>query len=221
MATRLLSRRQIVLFGKDLRTYCVALHQSKNFSSEGSGDKRHPHAIILLDEQPDEATVWPDPRLGLLGPKDLRMTLPGNVGFPQRLAATAPLAQHFKPAWFPENLTCLTNYDRQIQVLKQSAEAEEEELEGLNTEELEQLLMDLPDPSDLLECIAQDCPKLIRKDFADLFPGRDVTSGPLTVVSLTQKTKNDMSGWSETVEVEREELTACVSFVTSIISISF
>merc|ERR1740128_162896 len=125
MATRLLSRRQIVLFGKDLRTYCVALHQSKNFSSEGSGDKRHPHAIILLDEQPD-------------GPKDLRMPLPGNVGFPQRLAATAPLAQHFKPAWFPENLTCLTNYDRQIQVLKQSAEAEEEELEGLNTEELEQ-----------------------------------------------------------------------------------
>ena len=51
--SQLLSRRQIVLFGKDLRTYCVALHQSKNFSSEGSGDKRHPHAIILLDEQPD------------------------------------------------------------------------------------------------------------------------------------------------------------------------
>lgn len=48
-------------------------------------------------------------------------------------------------------------------------------------------------------------------DFADLFPNRDVTSGPLTVVSLTQKTKNDMTGWSELVEIEREELIACVS----------
>lgn len=35
--------------------------------------------------------------------------------------------------------------------------------------------------------------------------------GPLTVVTLTQKTKNDMSGWSEGVECEREELVAFVS----------
>lgn len=47
-------------------------------------------------------------------------------------------------------------------------------------------------------------------DFADLFPGRDVTFGPLTVVTLTQKTKSDMSEWSEVVEYEREELVACV-----------
>ena len=50
----------------------------------------------------------------------------------------------------------------------------------------------------------------LNTDFADLFPSRDVTFGPLTVVTLTQKTKNDMSGWSEGVEYEREELIACV-----------
>lgn len=49
-------------------------------------------------------------------------------------------------------------------------------------------------------------------DFADLFPGRDVTFGPLTVVTLTQKTKSDMSAWSEEIEFEREELVACVCY---------
>merc|ERR1712071_545358 len=95
-----------------------------------------------------------------------------------------PVAQeNFKTSWLPEILTCSTNYDRQVQVMKQNTEVEEDEIEGLNAEELEQLLMD--------------------------FPNRDVTSGPLTVVSLTQKTKNDMAGWSELVEIEREELIAC------------
>ena len=50
---------------------------------------------------------------------------------------------------------------------------------------------------------------LILPDFAKLFPNRDVTSGQLTVVTLAQKTVNDMSGWSEAVEFEREELIAC------------
>jgi len=110
-----------------------------------------------------EATVWPDPRLGLLGPKDLRMPLPGNVGFPNRLPSQPSTQENYKTPWLPEILTCLTNYDRQVQVMKQNAELEEDEMEGLNAEELEQLLMDLPNPSDLLECVAQDCPKLIRK----------------------------------------------------------
>ena len=45
-----------MLFGGDLRTYAKALQQpipsvlAKTFSSEGSGDRRHPHAIVLLEE---------------------------------------------------------------------------------------------------------------------------------------------------------------------------
>ena len=47
------------MFGRDMRTYAKALQQPipailmKNFSSEGSGDRRHPHAIVLLDEATD------------------------------------------------------------------------------------------------------------------------------------------------------------------------
>lgn len=211
MASRLLSRRYFIISGKDLKSYAKALQQphGRNFSSQGSGDQRHPHAIVLLDENADGTTVWPDPSLGLLGPKDLRMPLPGNVGFSHRLSPSVfpATVQNTKKTWQDTELfSTLTNYERQYQVVKQSAQ---EDLDELNSTEIEELLLDLPQPSDVLECVAQDCPKLVRKDFADLFPGRDVTFGPLTVVTLTQKTKSDMSAWSEVVEYEREELVAC------------
>ena len=43
-------------------------------------------------------------------------------------------------------------------------------------------------------------------DFADLFPDRDIMFGDFTIITISQKTKEDMTGWSEDVEVEREEL---------------
>lgn len=211
MATRLFCRQHVVLFGKNLQTYARALHQpvaQKCFSSQGSGDKRHPHAIVLLEENSEDVTVWPDPSLGLLGPKDVRMPLPGNVGFSQRLVPTPLPLPIRQPLTESEIWSTQTNYERQIQILKQSA-ANEDGIEEISQEDIEELLMDIPKASDVLECIAQDCPQLIQKDFAKLFPNRDVTSGQLTVVTLAQKTVNDMSGWSEAVEFEREELIAC------------
>ena len=112
--------------------------------------------------------MWPDPSLGLLGPKDIRMPLPGNVGFSRHVfppTASSPnqIASGNRSAWQPdlEVLAGMTNYERQIQVLKQSTQ--EDAADELNTEEIEELLMDLPQPSDVLECVAQDCPKLVRK----------------------------------------------------------
>ena len=45
----------------------------------------------------------------------------------------------------------------------------------------------------------------------ELFPGMDIMRGHFTVITISQKTKNDMIGWSEEVEVEREELLEHVS----------
>ena len=94
------------------------------------------------------------------------MPLPGNVGLSQRLTPPTPpsmthLSQHKSP-WQPdlEVLAGLTNYERHFQILKQS---QQEDLDELNEAEIEELLQDLPQPSDVLECVAQDCPKLVRK----------------------------------------------------------
>lgn len=64
----------------------------------------------------------------------------------------------------------------------------------------------MPAPLDMLECVAQQCPELMRKDFKALFPERDMQEGALTVITLSQKTQHDMSGWSPDVEEERTEL---------------
>jgi len=69
-----------------------------------------------------------------------------------------------------------------------------------------------PTAVDCLECIAQQCPITLRREFQELFPDRtdekSLTCGDLTVITLSQHTKNDMSGWSESVEAEREDLLA-------------
>jgi hypothetical protein len=58
----------------------------------------------------------------------------------------------------------------------------------------------------VIECSAHECPDLLKKDFADLFPGINLSEKPLTVITILQKTSNDMSTWSEQVETEREDL---------------
>ncbi|XP_016006608.1 cobalamin trafficking protein CblD isoform X2 [Rousettus aegyptiacus] len=55
-----------------------------------------------------------------------------------------------------------------------------------------------------VECAIQTCPELLRRDFQSLFP--EVTSNKLMILTVTQKTKNDMTIWSEEVENEREML---------------
>lgn len=58
----------------------------------------------------------------------------------------------------------------------------------------------------LLECSFFECPSLLKKDFNALFPEMDLTHTDFTVVTLCQRTTNDMTGWSEDLDKEREEL---------------
>ena len=93
------------------------------------------------------------------------MPLPGNVGFSQRLISHQ--AADIKPV-YPESqvFSSLSNHERQIQILEQSNSTED--VRKLNMEEIEELLMDVPQASGVLECVAQDCPKVIQKG-TDLF----------------------------------------------------
>lgn len=58
----------------------------------------------------------------------------------------------------------------------------------------------------VLECVAHECPQLLKKDFSDLFPKTELFQDNLTVLTLCQKTENDMSMWNEMVVQERENL---------------
>ncbi|KAJ8247113.1 hypothetical protein GJAV_G00258890 [Gymnothorax javanicus] len=53
-----------------------------------------------------------------------------------------------------------------------------------------------------VECAVQSCPELLKKDFESMFP--EAPSNSMTVVTVTQKTQNDMTTWCEEVDKERE-----------------
>ena len=61
-------------------------------------------------------------------------------------------------------------------------------------------------PVGTVECLVQVCPKKLHRSFMDLFVGAEVEPGALTVLALSEKTVNDMTGWSALVQEEREAL---------------
>lgn len=142
---------------------------------------------------------WPDAKLGPLNPKDKSCPLPGDVGIPMKnapkhLVTAAPP----KPSRAHDPLGILTTQERQLKVLEEFNKAQE------HVEEVEKIMG--PNPFDHIECVIQTCPELLKRDFQDLFPERNLTSSELTVIVISQKTDSDMTAWSEDVETEREKL---------------
>lgn len=59
--------------------------------------------------------------------------------------------------------------------------------------------------SDRVECKVEACPATLKKSFQRLFEIKDAAED-LTVLTISQKTENDMATWSDEVEEEREVL---------------
>ncbi|KAM9393063.1 metabolism of cobalamin associated Db isoform 2-T4 [Pholidichthys leucotaenia] len=55
-----------------------------------------------------------------------------------------------------------------------------------------------------VEYAVQSCPVLLKKDLLCMFP--DAPSDGMMVITVTQKTQNDMTSWSFEVEQEREQM---------------
>ena len=62
-----------------------------------------------------------------------------------------------------------------------------------------------------VECKLQECPELLHDEMMQLFPETSIGRGQLRLIILTERTDNDMTSWSPSVEEEREELLAHVS----------
>lgn len=144
-----------------------------------------------------QGTVWPDTMLGPLSPKDKRFVMPGLVGphsWNQRHSIPVKSAN---PSISAEEV--LQKLDRNGQNAFQFMDPTEVE---------RNLYMNEISPSDKLECVAQTCPTLLRTDFSELFPDRNIMDGVFTVITVTQKTENDMATFNKEVKKERNELLA-------------
>lgn len=64
----------------------------------------------------------------------------------------------------------------------------------------------------MLDCVAQECPILLRKSIKELFPGcLDVTSSHLTIITISQKANLKSLRWYK--EAETEKLAKYVSYI--------
>lgn len=50
----------------------------------------------------------------------------------------------------------------------------------------------------------QTCPNFLHRGFMELFPDKKLKPSELTIINISQFTKNDMSTWSMEIEEERE-----------------
>lgn len=203
MAARLLCPGQSVIltYARSLRWFCIRAREFSNQGRNNSNERSPPPDVKEVTGEPIHS--WLNIRAGIFGPSDQRLPLPGDVGLGHKLEATTQTSASFQNPVLkspPDVLTIVTNHEQQLQALDQLNSSPRKGVEVVK------LTSDMPRPNEVLECRVQDCPELVKKDFLDLFPGRNIRDAPLSVLTLSQKTEHDMSGWSEEMENEREEL---------------
>lgn len=195
--------------GKGIRSL-----QTREYSSHGWRRKNtYVQQLLFGNTTIEKHTVWPDPHLGCLGPKDQRLGFPGNIGLdkallpteppptPDRLKADKEELENQAKFW-KSLLGTHTNHQHQIDIVNQ-----DDENDCRDSEEMESIGRKLMGINENLECIAQVCPDLLRRELAGLFTNVNMTEGPLTVITFCQRTNHDMTSWSPSVEEEREALT--------------
>ncbi|XP_060683071.1 metabolism of cobalamin associated Db isoform X1 [Hemiscyllium ocellatum] len=147
-------------------------------------------------------TIWPDEKMGPFGPQDHRFQLPGNIGFGSHINGIANQKKISTNRTLPDLLTEPLMSEKHEFILAQFVN----EFQGNEAE---------PQPQEFtaaenyfenakVECAIQTCPELLRKDFQSMFPEAPVAG--FTVLTVTQRSVNDMTIWNEAVEEEREQL---------------
>ncbi|XP_056145645.1 metabolism of cobalamin associated Db [Lampris incognitus] len=201
MASVLCSRARLVTYLPGLHVLVRRITGARAFSAAGSSGSDEPHvAIATPDTGP--STVWPDENMGPFGPQDQRFQLPGNIGFDHHLEGMAEQKKITPPNVIPDILSAPSSSERHEFIMAQFI-GEFHDSEGPAAAQQVNRAEQYFDNS-LVECAIQSCPELLKKDFQSMFP--EAPSNDMMVVTVTQKTQNDMTGWSEAVEVEREEM---------------
>lgn len=169
--------------------------------------------------RPESKTVWPDEKLGpIFSLVDGRCCLPGSIGtaesfYASSLPSTIPGGGSAKSSQFiqlqSDILTRYTQKEHQAQTLYSANDYIQ------HTEHAETYVCADPgvletfpelDGMPHLNCELHEAPTLLKREVSGLFPDRDVINKNLSVITLSQRTTNDMTGWSNDIEQEREAM---------------
>lgn len=127
--------------------------------------------------------------------KDMRFNLPGNVGI------------FLNDSWTMKLKNIKSEHEKALQKTTKTVTSKVL-LKNLSQDKpMPDANAFVEDERSILDCDAHECPLLLVKDFQELFPGnRANLSNGLTVLTLSFKSKADMSVWSREVNMEREDL---------------
>lgn len=201
MASVLCSRARLVAYLPGLHVLVHRVAGARAFSTAGSSGSDEPHvAIIPSDMGP--RTVWPDESMGPFGPQDHRFQLPGNMGFDCHLEGVADQKKSLARKMVPDVLSSPSSSERHEFVLAQMIGELFEKDDPASSQNVNRATQYFDNST--LECAIQSCPELLKKDFHSMFP--EAPSSGMMVVTVTQKTQNDMTSWCAEVEQEREQM---------------
>ncbi|XP_042350572.1 metabolism of cobalamin associated Db [Plectropomus leopardus] len=204
-----LQKQQVLCSRARLVTYLPGLHVlvhrvagTRASSTAGSSGSDEPH-VAIGPSKTRLGTVWPDESMELLfGPQDQRFQLPGNVGFDCHLEGLTEQKNNLEHKMIPDVLSSPSSSERHDLILAQII-GEFFEKDKLASSQSVSRAAQYFDHSSL-ECAIQSCPELLKKDFQSMFP--EAPSSGMMVVTVTQKTQNDMTLWCAEVEREREQM---------------
>lgn len=195
MSSVLCGRTRLVSYLPGIHALVARLAGARTFSAAASSGSN----VTVAPAEQGPRTVWPDDSMGVFGPQDTRFQLPGNVGFESHLDGVEGRKQRVAETASPDLLCSLTSPERHEHILAQFiVECQKEEPLPQNVR-AEQYFN-----SPCVECAIQLCPELLKEDVKSMFP--DAPNSGMVVVTVTQKTQNDMTAWSAEVEQEREQL---------------
>ncbi|KAF7642625.1 hypothetical protein LDENG_00254230, partial [Lucifuga dentata] len=184
----LCSRSRLVTYLPGLHMLARRVAAARAVSAAGSRGSDQPSVAATLPHAGSRAVSPGDATLGL---QDRRFQPPGHVGFDCQLTA------------LPDVLSAPSSSQRQELTPAQLMGESYEEEDGASCPQTVDSAEGFFDNSSV-ECAIQSCPELLKKDFQSMFP--DSPSTGMMVVTITQKTQNDMTSWCAEVEKEREQM---------------
>ncbi|BFZ02357.1 hypothetical protein BsWGS_05396 [Bradybaena similaris] len=200
MATKLIHSSKLGMHMPILRF--IGGKRCRAFSS--ASDILDMHILDPTDESTKTRTVWPDHLLGPLGPQDKRFPMPGRVGpcINTRNLNLIINANEKTPAVFdPDSVLPPLPSQRHVDITEQFL---------TSVDEVDLDIIDIgascPASPDLMEYKASKCPQLLRREFKDLFPDRNIMEGDLTVVTVCLNAEDEMAVWSTCAEEEHDKL---------------
>lgn len=180
----------------------------KHIRTMSSYDEQKPDQFIEIEMiSQDSPFNWPDTRLGPLEPADGRFPLPGLVGSNHR--QLRPMKKQTTLSSASDLLTEELSYERHSTIFEQFLTVSTE----LARKSIEPDLKN--NPFELLDCIAEECPYFLMKDFQDLFPNANINGSSLTIITLHKKSKSEATASSENIV---ELNTKCLQLVEEFIS---